>query len=169
MEFIISLLIFGVISTETLVQSNQEQGQQEINQPIPIKESLLITLERTPCFGRCATYKYSIFTTGRVIYNGVENVKNIGTYSAQLTNSQVEKIKDRIESAKIFSLKDKYDSQITDIPSTLLIINIDGRKKKIYDRYGAPKELTQFEKFVDDIVLNSSFTKTKEQDNGNKY
>lgn len=168
MQFIISLLIFSVISTGTVPQSNQNTQEQEVQQPLPTKESLLLTLERTPCFGKCPTYKYSIYTTGRVIYNGVENVKNIGTYKAQLTKAQIEKIKNNIESAKIFSLKNKYDSQITDIPSTLLVINIDGQKKKIYDRYGAPEELTKFEKLVDDIVLNSNMTKTKDQDNGNR-
>lgn len=168
MQFIISLLIFGVISTGTVSQSNQNTQEQEVQHPIPTKESLFLTLERTPCFGKCPTYKYTIYTTGRVLYNGVENVKNIGTYKAQLTKSQIEKIKNNIESAKIFSLKNKYDSQITDIPSTLLVINIDGQKKKIYDRYGAPEELTKFEKLVDDIVLNSNMTKTKDQDNGNR-
>lgn len=168
MQFIISLLIFSIISTGTVPQSKQNTQGQEVQQILPTKESLLLTLERTPCFGKCPTYKYTIYTTGRVIYNGVENVKTIGTYKAQLTKSQIEKIKNNIESAKIFSLKNKYDSQITDIPSTLLIINIDGQKKKIYDRYGAPEELTKFEKLVDDIVLNSNMTKTKDQDNGNR-
>ncbi|MDF1673040.1 MAG: DUF6438 domain-containing protein [Vicingaceae bacterium] len=168
MQFVISLLIFGLISTETAIQSNKGAQEQEIQQPLPVKESLLLTLERTPCFGKCPTYKYTIFSTGMVLYNGFENVKNLGTYKAQLTKSQIEKIKVNIKSAKILSLKNKYDSQITDIPSTLLIINLDGEKKKIYDRYGAPEELTKFEKLVDDIVLNSNMTKTKDQYNGNK-
>ena len=167
MEFIISLLIFGVITTGTVVQSNYTEL--EVKQSTtPIKESLLLTLERTPCFGKCPTYTYSIFTTGKVIYNGKQNVKNIGTYKAQLSMAQLEEIKSHIESFELFKLKDKYDAQITDIPSTILVINIDGRKKKIYDRYGAPKELTQFEKLVDDIVLNSAMTKTKDQDDGNR-
>ena len=167
MEFIISLLIFGVVTTSTVVQTNQN-NQQEIKQNFPVKESLLLTLERTPCFGKCPTYKYSVYITGRVVYRGDQNTKYIGTYSAQLTKAQIEEIKSHIKSANLFSLKDKYDAQITDIPSTVLIINLDGVKKKIYDRYGAPEELTQFEKFVDNIVLNSSMTKTKDQNNGNR-
>ena len=150
------------------MQLNQNNQKQEVQQHLPVKESLLLSLERTPCFGKCPTYKYMIYTTGRVIYNGFKNVKKIGTYKAQLTKSQIEKIKTNIESSKIFNLKDKYDSKITDIPSTVLIINLDGEKKKIYDRYGAPEELTKFEKLADDIVLNSNMTKTKDQDNGNR-
>lgn len=164
MEFLIALLIFGNVATTDVAQSSQTNVHtQETEENLPIKEGLLLTLERTPCFGMCPTYKYSIFSTGRVIYTGTKNIDNIGTFSIQLSKSDLNKIKSQIKSSNIFGLKDKYDSNITDIPSTLLIINLDGKKKKIYDRHGAPPELKAFEKFVDDMVLNSKMTKIQDK------
>jgi len=163
MEFLIALLIFGNVTTTDFDQSHQNNIQtQEAKQTNPVKEGQLLTLERTPCFGMCPTYKYTIFSTGRVIYTGTKNIDNIGTYSIQLSQTQLNEIKAQINSKNI-SLKNKYDSNITDIPSTLLIINLDGKKKKIYDRHGAPKELKEFEKFVDDMVLNSKMTKIQDK------
>lgn len=162
MQFIISLIIFGVITVGSVSEQNNK-SKINTDEAAPIKESLLLSLERTPCFGMCPTYKYTIFNTGKVIYEGEENVDNVGKYSAQLSKKQVSEIKDQINSSNIFSLKDKYDAKITDIPSTLLIINLDGKKKKIYDRHGAPEKLKKFEKFVDAIVLNSKMTKLQEK------
>lgn len=167
MQFVISLLIFGVITVGTVVEENNTE--QEIKKALPVKESILLTLERTPCFGRCATYKYSIFTTGKVVYYGEANVTNLGHYKAQLTQKQIAEIKAQIEIANIFSMKNKYDAKITDIPSTLLIVNINGKKKKIYDRHGAPDALKDFEKFVDGLVLKSKMTKVKKPKEENGY
>ena len=164
MGFLIALLIFGNVATNNVTQTSQTNIQtQEIEQITPEKEGLLLTLERTPCFGMCPTYKYSIFSTGRVIYKGTKNIDKIGSYSIQLTKVQISEIKSLIKSNNIFGLKNKYDSNVTDIPSTLLIITLDGKKKKIYDRHGAPKELKDFEKFIDNMVLNSKMTKIQDK------
>lgn len=159
MQFFISLIILGFVSVGSIDSHNVAIEKENI----AVKESLLLSLERTPCFGMCPTYKYTIFNTGRVIYEGEENVDNVGKYSAQLSKKQIAEIKDQIISDNIFSLKDKYDAKITDIPSTLLIINLEGKKKKIFDRHGAPENLKKFEKFVDAIVLNSKMIKLQDK------
>jgi len=160
MKALIALFFIASINTTEPVSTTSST--------LPVKESLLLSLERTPCFGKCPTYKYTILTTGKIIYSGSQNTKNIGSYTAQLNKSQLEEIKNQIKILDAFSLQDKYDAKVTDIPSTILVINIDGKKKKIYDRHGAPEKLKQFEKFVDKIVLNTKMTKTKDQSNGNR-
>lgn len=167
MQFIISLIITGIITTGAVLQSEkQNQTIQNIEEALPIKESILVSLERTPCFGKCPTYKYSIFNTGRIIYHGEANVENLGSYSARLSDEQVKEIITQIEVQNIFAMNDKYDAKITDIPSTLLIINLNGKKKKIFDRHGAPNALKDFEKFIDRLVLNSKMIKTDNEENG---
>lgn len=161
MKALIALFFIASINTTEPVSTTTSST-------LPVKESLLLSLERTPCFGKCPTYKYTILTTGKIIYNGSQNTKNIGSYTAQLNKSQLEEIKNQLKIIDAFSLQDKYDAKVTDIPSTILVININGKKKKIYDRHGAPEKLKQFEKFVDKIVLNTKMTKTKDQSNGNR-
>lgn len=160
MEFIISLLIFGTITVGTAIES--EQQQQTPKETTIVKESLFLSMERTPCFGKCPNYKITIFNTGRVIYEGFNFVEKKGKFETQLTSVQLKEIKSQMKIINIYSMKDKYDSNITDIPSCLIYINDNGKKKKIYDRYGAPDKLREFEKLIDYHVLNNPLTKVAE-------
>lgn len=155
MKAIITLIILAGLNTIEPVQNNTQTT-------LPIKESVMLTMERTPCFGRCPSYKLTIFNTGKVLFDGDQNTENIGRHSSSLSKTQIDEIKTQINLIKLFELQDKYDAKITDIPSCLLYVNIDGKKKKIFDRYGAPKELKEFEKLIDSLVLNSKMTKIED-------
>ncbi len=158
MQFIISLLIFGTITIGDISETEQQQIVSQ-TENTPIKESLFLTMERTPCFGKCPNYKISLFNTGRFIYEGIQFTEKEGNYEGQITNKQMQEIKETMNSINIFGMKDKYDSNITDIPACLLYINDGEQKKKIYDRYNGPEELRNFEKLIDNFVLNSKLTK----------
>ncbi|NRA13813.1 MAG: hypothetical protein HRT57_17870, partial [Crocinitomicaceae bacterium] len=57
---------------------------------------------------------------------------------------------------------DKYDSQITDLPSVLLLVVYKNQKKKILDRVDGPKELKQFGKLIDHLVIDDQLKKVEE-------
>ena len=123
------------------------------------KESVFITMERTPCFGQCPSYKITIFNTGNVVYEGLAFTKKEGRYIKKLTQKQLSEIQAQIKIIKLFELEDKYDSRITDIPSTYLYVIYQGKKKKILDRDGAPNELKRFEKLIDFLVIDDNLKK----------
>jgi hypothetical protein len=125
----------------------------------PIKESLFLTMERTPCFGRCPNYKITIMNSGKVLYHGIKFTRKEGPYTKMLTAKQLSQIQTRIDEINLFELNDKYDSNITDIPAVALFVVYKGNKKKIFDRYGGPKELKEFEKLIDSIVLDDQLIK----------
>lgn len=131
----------------------------EVQESIPVKESLFLTMERTPCFGKCPSYKITIFNTGNVVYEGFNFTEKEGKYTKKLTQKQLTEIQSQIEVIGLFELKDKYDSQITDIPSVHLYVVYKGNKKKILDRVGGPNELKQFEKLIDFLVIDDDLKK----------
>jgi hypothetical protein len=145
MKAIISFLIFTSL-TSTVVVNDVQKDQL-------IKESIFITMERTPCFGKCPSYKITIFNTGNVAYEGYKFAKKEGKYTAKLTKPQLSELKAKIEAINLFELQSKYDSKITDIPSCILLVNHNGNTKKILDRDGAPVEIKEFEKLIDALVL----------------
>lgn len=151
MKAIISFLIF------TSIAANEPSLQND--NFIPIKESIFITMERTPCLGKCPSYKLTIFNTGNVTYEGYTFAEKEGHYKSKLTKAQLIKLEQKIEEIKLFGLQDKYDAQITDIPSCVLLVNHKGKTKKIIDRHGGPEELKQFEKLIDTLVLKSDLKK----------
>lgn len=152
MKFIISLLILSAMSadapTETPINSTPPN---EIVSPI--EEEVFIRMERTPCFGQCPSYKITIFNTGRVLYEGYSFVDQEGNFETSLSKAELARLKKKIDEIKIFALKNKYDTNITDIPSCLIYVNDGEQTKKIYDRYGAPEDLKDFEKLIDKLVL----------------
>ena len=57
-----------------------------------IDAPVLISLERTKCFGTCPVYKLEIYETNEAILVGEENFDKIGEFYAQMTKSQVKQL-----------------------------------------------------------------------------
>lgn len=124
-----------------------------------LKETIFISMERTPCLGRCPGYTITIYETGMVIYDGRDFVEREGKYSTMLSNDAMEELKNYINSINFFNLKDKYDKEITDIPSCIIAVSLDGKYKKIIDRYEGPQGLKELEKLIDYYVLTDNLKK----------
>jgi len=153
MKAIVAFLIYSSLSvTEPVIQKN----------PIPVKENIFLTMERTPCFGKCPSYKIIIFNTGNVIYEGFTFVDKEGKHTKKISKKQLKEIQSQLEVINLFELKDKYDSKMTDMPSVYLYVEYKGKKKKIIDRVGGPKELNQFEKLIDFLVIDKDLKKVVE-------
>lgn len=151
---------FLLIASFTLLLSCKQN--KTATESSPKTESLLLTMERTPCFGRCPNYKITISNTGNVAYEGFSFVEKEGKYTKKLSQKQLTEIHSQIELIKLFEMDDKYDSQITDIPSVHLSVTYNNQNKKILDRVDAPKELKQFEKLIDHLVIDDELKKVEE-------
>jgi hypothetical protein len=153
MKAIVAFLIYYSLSVaEPVIQTN----------PIPVKENIFLTMERTPCFGKCPSYKIIIFNTGNVVYEGYTFADKEGKHTKKISKEQLKEIQSQMEVINLFELQDKYDSKITDLPSVLLYIEYKGNKKKILDRAGGPNELKQFEKLIDFLIIDKDLKKVVE-------
>ncbi len=127
--------------------------------------SVVITLERTPCFGRCPVYRLSIAGIGAVTFEGKANVKTQGTATARISEEAVRDLVAEFEKADFFSLSDRYVPgeptclrAITDNPSAITSITLGDRSKTVHHYYGCegvPRQLTELEARID-TVANSS-------------
>ncbi len=161
--FIASLtVLLSCKQSKTTADNSSNTKNDTVEDVIPVKESLFLTMERTPCLGKCPNYKITIFNTGNVIYEGINFVDKQGKHRKKLSSKQLKEIQDHVDILKIFELKDKYDSPITDIPSVHLFIVYNNKKKKILDRVNGPKELRQFEKLIDHLVIDDELKKVEE-------
>lgn len=157
MKPILTLLLF--FSLAACKQTKPTKVSQENTAAENQKETIFISMERTPCLGRCPGYTITIYETGFVIYEGRDFVEREGKHSAMLANEAMEELKSYIKSINFFNLKDKYDKEITDIPSCIIAVSIDGKYKKIIDRYEAPDDLRRLEKLIDYYVLTDDLKK----------
>jgi len=117
---------------------------------------VIITLERTGCYGTCPIYELTISGDGNVTYKGEGFVNVTGTHTAQITQEEVKELIDEFYKIEYFSLKDSYEEyRVTDMPSTITSITINGRTKTVRHYHGdknAPKELTELERKIDEIT-----------------
>jgi len=117
-----------------------------------IKKELIISLERTPCYGTCPIYKIKIFSDGSAFYHGERFVEKIGNYEFSVSKETLNYILKKADEIGFFELEDKYTANITDLPKTTTFIKNGKHKKRVVDYYGAPKTLKEFESLVDGCI-----------------
>lgn len=137
--------------------------------PTPDYSSLVITLERTVCFGFCPIYRLTVYGDGRVEYEGDRNVDVEGLQTSTLTPEQVQELVDAYQAADYFNLKDDYTAPVTDLPSTITSVTIEGQTKVITNYGGcmefdaaekAPQALCDFEAKIDSVTNSAQWVGT---------
>lgn len=117
---------------------------QSFSQEIP--ENLLISLERTVCFGTCPSYKLSVKSDGTVSFEGIEFTKVKGKAEGKITKENLKTLLSEFEKANFFNLKDSYKSEEdgckevwTDNPSEFISIQIGEKSKTVRHYFGCQK------------------------------
>ena len=106
---------------------------------------LIISLQRTACFGTCPIYKIEIFSDGSGIYTGTRFVKNIGVTRFSLSKTQINLILTQAEAIGFTNMKEDYSEPSSDLPTTFIQI------KKNRDYAGASKTLKNLENLIDQL------------------
>lgn len=161
-----TILLFGLIASSVLSASSQQT----------IHSDLVITLERTQCFGWCPAYLVTISSDGVVkftpqgdhVYRG-DGDKPKSPMVGVITKMQLDELLTEFEKIKFYSLRKKYgskekftSSQIcpenwTDQPSATISIVNNRKKKTVYHYLGCQgsqtlKNLEALEDKIDEIV-----------------
>jgi hypothetical protein len=126
------------------------------------KSEILITIERTSCFGSCPVYSAKIYADGTVVYKGTEFVKVKGKKQYNISQERIKTLIEEFQKINYFSLKDKYDADengmsITDQPTTITSISLDGKQKSVVNYYCAPKELEKLEEKIESLANLDEF------------
>ena len=116
-------------------------------------DSLFFSLERTPCFGACRAYSIKIYRSGFATYDGRMNVDLMGVHSTRVSRAMMEDLLTRSEGSGFFGMNDKYDAQVTDLPSTIMRIASNGRDKKVVARVGTPPAFKALAEYAEGQLL----------------
>jgi hypothetical protein len=111
--------------------------------PVKKEEVPALTFERTACFGKCPRYKARIFADGRVAYEGIADVPQIGLKEFKLPASVVAEMQQMARDMRFDKFQDRYSRNTTDIPSTIVgVKQANGQVKTVVVEEGAPEELS---------------------------
>ena len=118
-------------------------------------QSVVIRLERGPCYGTCPVYGVTFYGDGTVRYDGKDHVRIRGSQTAVIAPDAVISLVEEIERSGFFSLNDAYTQvSITDAPSAVVYVATDGKKKQVRHYLGdfkAPKSLETLENRIDEV------------------
>ncbi len=107
-----------------------------------VADSLFYTLEKTPCFGTCKSYRINVYKSGYATFEGRSNVEKIGMHYGRVGKDSLETLMKSAEDMGFYKLNDKYDNNATDLPSSIIRIIGMGKDKKVIGRAGTPASFT---------------------------
>lgn len=114
-----------------------------------------ITLERSGCFGSCPSYTVRVSTDG-ISFEGRGNVAAMGTHREKADADAVRLLARRFVAADFYSMDPAYRAGVTDNPTYVLSIDVDGQAKRVVDYVGSwvgmPAVISDLEKAVDDFA-----------------
>lgn len=99
-------------------------------EPAPGSE-LVIALERTPCFGRCPAYSVTVRGDGTLLYEGRSDVRVTGEATRTARPEAVRTLLARFAAVDFLALHGEYTMPVTDLPSTILTLRVNGREKRV--------------------------------------
>jgi hypothetical protein len=125
-----------------------------------------ITLERWGCYGRCPAYKVTVSTEG-IVFQGYRFVAALGRQTDRVDAKQVRNLARSFVAADFYSMDDAYRATMTDNPTYVLSISIDGHSKKVLDYVGPtegmPAVITELEDKVDALARTGRWIRGEEK------
>ena len=111
-----------------------------------------ITLQRTGCLGSCPSYSVTVSTDG-ITFEGGGFVVAAGRHTDSVNSDEVRNLAKRFVATDFYSMDSSYHASVTDNPTYILTISIDGHIKKVVDYVGPwegmPAIITELEDEVD--------------------
>ncbi|HMU78248.1 MAG: hypothetical protein JST71_04970 [Bacteroidetes bacterium] len=113
-------------------------------------DSLLISLSRYPCFGRCPYYDATLYKSGYAVINRKGFMDSLGIYATQIEKQELNSIIEEAKQAGLIAMPDSfYNPGIADYPATIVTVNLNGKAKRIFD--GVPESPTSLKDFEEKV------------------
>lgn len=154
----LAVLAFGCKTSKETTTSSQASAKTVQKEP-----QMLATINRTACYGRCPMYQAIFMDNGEVKYIGKRFVDNVGTYTTLLTEEEVKEIENQINTANYYSFDSIYPTLITDFPSCITEVNLNGKYKRVLNRQNPPQALRAYEQFLDRLLENRDWKKVSDE------
>jgi hypothetical protein len=129
----------------------------------PARDDFSLTIKKTPCYGTCPTYELRVGADGAVVYNAIRFTEQTGVFTKKIPAARLDELKKVVRESPFFSWDTLYDDPgITDLPSTIVEISLDGRRKKVVNRHKGPQEFKVFVARLEEIVGKDGYVKKEE-------
>lgn len=171
------LNLFGFISLLVLSGCVGSDGMRSIpalssNTKAVRTDDLMITLNRTACYGTCPVYELTIEADGSIAFDGKKHTKTVGNAKGKIDIRQIDRLLDEFNSVDYLDLDEVYDektcpSYSTDMSTVRTSIRQNGKTKFVSHYLGCsekggdnkpyPPGLTELERSIDAAVRSEQW------------
>lgn len=139
----------AVSAPQVLLDTPVVAPKKKANAKLPV-----LIFEKTPCFGRCPAYKATVYSNGRLSYEGKSNVPLLGAHELQLPAVTVKYILKEAQRIGFARLPGVYSQNTSDLPSTYLsILQPDCNLKEVRVEEGAPEDLNKLLQYIHEQIM----------------
>ena len=93
--------------------------------------SVVISLERTSCYGSCPAYVVTLRGDGTCTWNGKSNVSIEGVHEYTIDRARIVELLASFEEVDFLGLQGSFADDVKDAPSEILTLSIDGRERRL--------------------------------------
>lgn len=139
----------GQTTTTTVLTQNKTDDILSI--PVGVAPNLLMKIQRTPCFGKCAAFEIQLFNDGRATYRSIAFAPRTGSFEAKATAEMMQQIQDKALTINYLKMESQYpsgDIRIADLPTTTTYVRVGSVGRSVINKYDAPKDLIAFEQWL---------------------
>jgi hypothetical protein len=155
------VLILTVFSS-CATKKDQMQNNIETAQAFTIPTEIIF-FSRGSCYGKCPEFDLRIYDDGKAILKGKNNLNHIGMYEYHLDENEMSALNQILDQTDFQSMKDEYVGQIADVPGVVILVNKDGKEKKIQGNWQFPEPLLTVFAHLDDYVFSEKWMPVKEE------
>lgn len=149
-SFLAAVIIFSFcLACKSQKNSSSQNGNDK-------SDSLIITINRYPCFGRCPYFFASIYQSGYATIDRKGFMDDLGLYSTHFSKAQVQTLLDEAKSINYEAMPDSFYNQgLADFPATVTSVKLKGKRKTIFNGVPeSPKELKDFEESISNLFMS---------------
>lgn len=123
-----------------------------------------LSIETSPCFGKCPVYTLDIDQKLFVTFKGVMYARRKGTFKTRITPAQRDEILIILENVGFWKWKEIYDNpRITDLSSTTIAVVYGKKSKKVRYRAEGPREFGALINKIHQIVEENTYERVEQK------
>ncbi|MCS6930246.1 MAG: DUF6438 domain-containing protein [Saprospiraceae bacterium] len=118
----------------------------------PVGKDLLVELQTGGCFGYCPVIRLSVYTNGRMEYEGKQFAERQGKASFQLTYEEMRQLRRQLKKASVCKYPERIASEVVDAPWSTLTTTCRGQTKSVTGSIDRPRPLLDLENLLRNLA-----------------
>lgn len=130
-----------------------------------LPEDFELVIQKTGCHGRCPVYTLSVSASGKTQYQGEAFVNKMGRYEKNLPKETLIALVAELEQAGFWEMEDEYNNPaVMDLPSVITTCTMNGRTKKVVNRFEAPEIVSALQEKLDRLIGEDGYQQAEKSD-----